>query len=224
MSKIITLIMVALLIAAGVYYLAIYRPNNPAQTAVSSMSPTPSTQTSTPNGEIVKATIKTSKGNIVLDLYPSVAPKTVANFVKLSKEHFYDGTKFHRVISEFMIQGGDPLSKTDDPQAGRGGPGYVFEDEINPKALGLSDDQIKTLESQGYDYNFKLLSLKVDVGVIAMANAGPNTNGSQFFIVTQKAQPHLDGRHTVFGRVVEGIEVVRSISQGDTVSTIEITK
>lgn len=168
------------------------------------------------------ATISTAKGDIKLELYPKVAPQTVANFRNLANAGFYNGTKFHRVISDFMIQGGDPLSKTDDPRVGTGGPGYKFADEINPKVLGLSDVEIAALEAQGYDYNFSLASMKVDVGVIAMANSGPNTNGSQFFIVTQKPQPHLNGLHTVFGKVIEGMEVVRSIEQGDAIIDISI--
>lgn len=149
-------------------------------------------------GDSISAVIKTGKGDIKLELYPKVAPKTVDNFVKLAGKGFYNGTKFHRVISSFMIQGGDPLSRTDSPAVGSGGPGYTFEDEINP--------------------------LKVDVGAIAMANSGPNTNGSQFFIVTYSAQPHLDGKHTVFGKVILGMEVVRSIAQGDVITTVEIEK
>lgn len=170
----------------------------------------------------VTATIATAKGNIVLQLYPEIAPKTVANFVKLSSEGFYNGLKFHRVIPEFMIQGGDPLSKTDDPRTGSGGPGYRFEDEINPKALGMSDAEIAALEAQGYRYNTSLQSLPVAVGAIAMANAGPNTNGSQFFIVTIEDQPHLNGRHTVFGKVLQGMDVVRAIRQGDIIQSVTI--
>src|SRR5918911_1731904 len=109
------------------------------------------------------------------------APKTVENFERLAREGFYDGVGFHRVIPDFMIQGGDPTG------TGTGGPGYTFEDEINDH--------------------------KVERGALAMANAGPNTNGSQFFIVTAEACPWLDGKHTVFGRVTEGIEVVDEISE-----------
>jgi len=155
--------------------------------------------------------IETDKGAIKLELYINDAPKTVENFVKLANENFYDGIKFHRVIQEFMIQGGDPISKgifREDfvynpeenpdnlPIAGTGGPGYSFEDEIN--------------------------SHKVEVGSLAMANSGPNTNGSQFFIVTESAQPHLDGKHTVFGKVLEGMEVVRNIEQGDVMERVYI--
>lgn len=138
-----------------------------------------------------QATIKTNRGTIRLELYPQHAPRTVNNFVFLAGEGFYDGVTFHRVINNFMIQGGDPEG------TGRGGPGYTFEDELESNPL------------------------RHDTGVISMANAGPNTNGSQFFI-THAPQPHLDGRHTVFGRVVEGQDVVDAVKQGDTVESIEI--
>jgi len=120
-------------------------------------------------------------------MYPEEAPKTVQNFVKLSKDGFYDGTKFHRVISDFMIQGGDPLSREEIQRQnwGTGGPGYTFEDEPN---------------------NIDLVK-----GVIAMANAGPNTNGSQFFIITAQATPWLQGKHTGFGKVVSGMDIVEKI-------------
>lgn len=169
----------------------------------------------------IMVTISTQKGEINLELYPKVAPKTTANFVKLAREGFYNGTKFHRVIPDFMIQGGDPLSKTDDPRVGTGGPGYKFEDEINPKSLGLSDAAIAQLEAAGYKYDYNLESLPVDVGSLAMANSGPNTNGSQFFIVTYSPQPHLNGRHTVFGQVADekSLEVVRKIMQGDVIQS-----
>src|ERR1700726_2073709 len=122
------------------------------------------------------ATMQTTNGPIVLELFEEDAPKTVANFRKLAADGFYDGLTFHRVINDFMIQGGCPLG------TGTGGPGYTFEDEINPH--------------------------KVVKGALAMANAGPNTNGSQFFIVTADACPWLDGKHTVFGQVSEGMDVV----------------
>jgi peptidyl-prolyl cis-trans isomerase B (cyclophilin B) len=183
------------------------------------------------------AVIETSKGNIRLELYTNDAPKTVENFVKLAGENFYGGIKFHRVISDFMIQGGDPISKgeygkdfvyngEDNPNnlpvAGTGGPGYKFEDEINPWSLGLDENTIKLYESQGYKYRKDLSSHKMTVGALAMANSGPNTNGSQFFIVTRKDQPHLDGRHTVFGKVIEGMDVVRNIEQGDVMNRVYI--
>jgi len=132
------------------------------------------------------AIMKTNMGEIKLELFAKDAPETVGNFIKLSNEKFYDGTRFHRVIKGFMIQGGDPNSKDDDwSNDGIGGPGYAFKDEINPN--------------------------KIIKGVLAMANAGPGTNGSQFFIVTAESAPWLDGKHTVFGKVVEGMDSVSSI-------------
>jgi cyclophilin family peptidyl-prolyl cis-trans isomerase len=125
------------------------------------------------------ATITTNHGAIELELFDEDAPKTVENFRKLAEDGFYDGIVFHRVIKDFMIQGGCPQG------TGTGGPGYTFEDEIN--------------------------SHKVVRGALAMANAGPNTNGSQFFIVTTDAAPWLDGKHTVFGQVTSGMEVVDTI-------------
>jgi len=190
------------------------------------------------NEENKIAVIKTEEGNIILELFVNAAPKTVENFVKLANDNFYDGTKFHRIISNFMIQGGDPNTKgvsgvdfvydpknnpNNLPVAGTGGPGYKFEDEINPWSLGFSEEEIKDLENQkGYQYTRELQSRKVTVGALAMANSGPDTNGSQFFIVTQKDQPHLDGRHTVFGKVVKGMDVVRRIEQGEVVEKIYV--
>ena len=172
---------------------------------------------------IVSATIETDKGNIELELDKKAASKTVENFVKLANEGFYDGTKFHRVVEDFVIQAGDPLSKDDDPNNdGQGGPGYTFEDEINPKVLGLADDVIKQLEYLGYKFNYSLKSIPHKVGTISMANGGPNTNGSQFFIVSTKDQPDLDGRYTAFGRVITGMDVVRQIKQGDIINKITI--
>jgi peptidyl-prolyl cis-trans isomerase B (cyclophilin B) len=172
---------------------------------------------------MIKAVIETSKGNIELELNHNVAPDTVDNFVKLSKEGFYDGVKFHRVVEDFVIQAGDPLSKDDDPNNdGIGGPGYTFKDEINPRSLGLSEEAITALQNYGYTYNFMLKSIPHTPGVISMANAGPNTNGSQFFIVTTKNQPHLDGMHTVFGRVTSGMDIVQNIKQGDIINRIII--
>ena len=130
---------------------------------------------------MTNATLQTNHGPIGLELYSDDAPKTVQNFVKLSRDGFYDGVIFHRVIPDFMIQGGDPTG------TGSGGPGYQFEDEFNEH--------------------------RVERGALAMANAGPNTNGSQFFIVTADACPWLDGKHTVFGKVTSGMEVVDAISQ-----------
>jgi len=174
-------------------------------------------------GNLISATIKTERGNIELELNRNAAPKTVDNFVKLAKEGFYDGTKFHRVEENFVIQGGDPLSKDNDPtNDGTGGPGYLFEDEINPKSIGVSEETIKQLEAAGYKYDYSLTSLPNKVGAIAMANAGPNTNGSQFFIITSEDQPYLNGKHTVFGQVTNGIDVVRQIEQGDIINKVVI--
>lgn len=141
------------------------------------------------NEKNMKATIQTNKGNIVLELYAEQTPNTAGNFAKLAKEGFYNGTKFHRVIEGFMIQGGDPQTKDDSLQMmwGTGGPGYQFADEI---VSGLSNV----------------------TGTISMANAGPNTNGSQFFINVAD-NTFLDGKHAVFGRVVEGMDIVFAISQ-----------
>src|SRR3989338_3867983 len=231
--KILILFIVVAIVSVGGYFLLKKPMNNDV-----SQNPFPSPSSGSPAGmptitptpvpttdklpDIVKATIVTARGNIELELYSTVAPNTVANFIKLSQAKFYDGTKFHRVIDDFMIQGGDPLSKTDDPKVGTGGPGYRFADEINPRVLGVSEATIKQAEAKGYVYNYELKSMKVEVGVIAMANAGPNTNGSQFFIVTTKAQPHLNGLHTVFGKVTKGLDIARAIKQGDVVKTIEI--
>ncbi len=139
------------------------------------------------------ATFDTSKGNIVLELYPQYAPVTVNNFVALARDGFYDGLNFHRVINNFMIQGGCPEG------SGRGGPGYRFQDE------------------------FKDNPLRHEAKVLSMANAGPGTNGSQFFI-THSPQPHLDGRHTVFGKVTEGEDVVDAVRQGDIINSLTIVE
>ena len=132
----------------------------------------------------MQAVIQTNHGPIQIELFPDDAPKTVNNFVKLANDGFYDSVIFHRVIPDFMIQGGDPTG------TGSGGPGYQFEDEQNDHSVVR--------------------------GSLAMANAGPNTNGSQFFIVTAEACPWLDGKHTVFGRVTTGMDVVDEISRLDT--------
>ena len=138
------------------------------------------------------ATIQTSKGNIELELTPDKTPVTVANFVNLAQHGFYNGVTFHRVINDFMVQGGDPTG------TGAGGPGYRFEDEFD-----------SSLRHTG-------------PGVLSMATAGPGTNGSQFFI-THVATPWLDGKHTVFGNVMKGQDVVNSIKQGDKIEKITIT-
>ena len=130
------------------------------------------------------ATLHTNHGAIELELFDGEAPKTVENFRTLAGDGFYDGVVFHRVIPDFMIQGGDPTG------TGSGGPGYTFEDEPNQRTVVR--------------------------GALAMANAGPNTNGSQFFIVTTEAAPWLDGKHTVFGKVTDGMDAVDSIEKSDT--------
>jgi len=148
------------------------------------------TMTETAPAEHTVVTLKTSMGDVTVELFDADAPKTVNNFLKLVKSDFYDGVSFHRVIPDFMIQGGDPLSKDSDPNNdGTGGPGYFFDDEINDH--------------------------KIVRGTLAMANAGPNTNGSQFFIVTAEATPWLDGKHTVFGQVTDGQDIADAISQVD---------
>ena len=143
--------------------------------------------------KMYRITMETSQGAIELELYPLHAPKTVNNFIFLAREGFYDGVLFHRVIPDFVIQGGDPTG------TGRGGPGYQFEDECagNP--------------------------LIHERGAISMANAGPNTNGSQFFIA-HSPQPHLNGKHTVFGKVVKGLEVVDTIKQGDKMERVTVSE
>ncbi len=224
------LVLIVVGLALGGYFLFKDKGGLDLDPYDSGITPTPTMteqdnpQSDLENVEIVTVTMKTSKGDIKLGLIPKIAPKTVANFISLAEKGFYDGTKFHRVIDDFMIQGGDPLSKTDDPGVGSGGPGYTFEDEINPKSLGLSDEAIAELEGLGYKYNYELESLPVTPGTIVMANAGPNTNGSQFFIVTTKPQTHLFGRHTVFGGVLAGMEVVLSIKQGDVIEKVTVEK
>jgi peptidyl-prolyl cis-trans isomerase B (cyclophilin B) len=133
---------------------------------------------------VTTATLHTNYGAIAIELFDEDAPKTVENFLKLARDGFYNGVIFHRVIPDFMVQGGDPTG------TGSGGPGYQFEDEFNDN--------------------------KVVRGALAMANAGPNTNGSQFFIVTTEAASWLDGKHTVFGRVTDGMDVVDAISALET--------
>jgi peptidyl-prolyl cis-trans isomerase B (cyclophilin B) len=139
----------------------------------------------------IRIIVKTDKGDIEGVLYPSKAPVTVANFLNLAKRGYYDGLKFHRVIPDFMVQGGDPTG------TGSGGPGYRFEDECTPE---LKHDK---------------------PGIFSMANAGPGTNGSQFFI-THVPTPWLDGKHTVFGSVTKGQDIVNAVAQGDKIKSIEI--
>jgi len=137
------------------------------------------------------ATIETERGDLVCELFAADAPMTVNNFVFLAREGFYDGVIFHRVVPNFVIQGGDPTG------TGSGGPGYKFEDEFSNR--------------------------KHETGALSMANAGPNTNGSQFFI-TFSPQPHLDGKHSVFGQLTSGMDVMLKIREGDAIKTIRITE
>lgn len=154
-----------------------------------------SATTTNPTKNIMSATLHTSMGDITIEFFPAQAPNTVANFIKLAQQGFYDGTKFHRVIKGFMIQGGDPLTKDDSKMAlwGTGGPGYTFPDEIGPN----NDNAM---------------------GTIAMANSGPNTNGSQFFINAVN-NPSLNSGYTVFGKVTAGLSVVESINSVPTDSS-----
>jgi len=150
------------------------------------------TNTNMPTPTAKQAIIKTNLGDITVEFYADESPKTVQNFITLAQQGFYDGTKFHRVIKDFMIQGGDPLTKDDSKKSywGTGDPGYKFADEFN---------------------NHPLVR-----GSLAMANSGPNTNGSQFFIVTAESTPWLDGKHTNFGQVVSGLETVDKIEASPT--------
>ncbi|MBI2930173.1 MAG: peptidylprolyl isomerase [Planctomycetes bacterium] len=150
--------------------------------------------------DLPRVELETPKGKIVLELFEDQAPNTVANFISLVGDGFYDGTQFHRVESNFVIQGGDPLSKNDDPtDDGLGGPGYRFPDEL----------------PAGYRRHFR--------GSLSMANSGPGTNGSQFFITHRVTEP-LDGRHTVFGRVLEGMPVVDAIAVGDRITHAHVVR
>ena len=144
------------------------------------------------------ATIETSKGSITAELFDTEVPNTVANFEKLANSKFYDGTRFHRVISDFMIQGGDPLSKEPgNPRVGTGGPGYTIKCETDRNTH------------------------RHVAGTLSMAHAGKDTGGSQFFIC-HSPQPHLDRKHTVFGQVTKGMDVVNSIRQNDVVNSIRV--
>lgn len=170
-----------LVLGSAVWYFGFY-PTNISNAPSASQNQNQTVQEKT----MTTVTLKTNLGDIKLELFDKDAPKTVANFIKLSKEGFYNGTRFHRVIKDFMIQGGDPNSKDNDwSNDGMGGPDYKFEDEFN--------------------------SNKLVRGTLAMANSGPNTNGSQFFIVTAKETPWLDGKHTAFGKVIEGMDVIDKI-------------
>lgn len=216
--------------------------DNPLSTPLSTPISTPLADPS--SEQVVRAQIETDKGTITLDLLAAAAPKTVQNFTELAKSGYYDGLTFHRVIDGFMIQGGDPTGTGSGGESTFGG---QVEDEINADALGLGDVLVKDAsflqglyspsqlqpyqdqtvkqyyEQLGYIYNANLTSVKMTPGVIAMANSGPNTNGSQFFIVTESDQPHLDGKHTVFGSVVEGLDIAQIIEQGDVMRKVTIS-
>ncbi len=173
----------AVVVLAIIGYFLFMKTSTPTEVPAKESAPEVVAEKKAPSGAI----LKTSLGDIEVAFFADKAPKTVENFLTLAQKGFYDQTKFHRVIKDFMIQGGDPLSKDDSQSAswGTGGPGYQFADEINNENLVR--------------------------GALAMANSGPNTNGSQFFIVTAAATPWLNGKHTVFGKVVKGMEVVNKI-------------
>ena len=141
--------------------------------------------------ELPQIKIQTDRGEIILELFEDEAPTTVANMISLTEQDFYNGLTFHRVIPNFMIQGGCPQG------TGTGDPGYRFDDECSPERRHEGP------------------------GILSMANAGPGTNGSQFFI-TNESQPHLDGKHTVFGKVISGMDVVNKIKQGDIIEKIHV--
>ena len=181
----------------GVYFLFIYNPGDSDEPDESEKTIVEDNNIDNPlkNMTNMTAIIKTNFGEIELELFSGDAPKTVANFVKLSGEGFYDGIKFHRIIKGFMIQGGDPLTKDDSlkDRWGTGGPGYTFEDEIHANNKNI-------------------------VGTISMANAGPDTNGSQFFINTAN-NDFLNTKHTVFGKVIKGMDIVTKIENNLTDSS-----
>ncbi len=167
---------VIILAIFGIWYLVSYKKPSPVEPITSN------------NNTSMNATLHTTEGDITIEFLPNLAPKTVENFITLAKSDYYNGIKFHRVIKDFMIQGGDPLTKDDSKMAmwGTGGPGYKFADEITPES-------------------------KNELGTVAMANAGPNTNGSQFFI-NAKDNTFLNGGYTVFGKVTQGMDIVLKIN------------
>lgn len=190
-------IQVIFAIALIVIVAIIVRTTNNNKSQVVENLETNNTITQNMDQETIFVTLTTSKGNIKLELWKNLAPSTVENFISLAQNGFYDGTRFHRVIEGFMVQGGDPLSRDMEQinRWGTGGPGYQFEDEIHSE-----------------NYNL--------IGTISMANAGPNTNGSQFFINVAD-NSFLDTKHTVFGKVVEGYDIVETISMVDTIPGID---
>ena len=189
MNKYTSFIIIIILIVLGIWFFM----KGGGEGTINNFPPEADQPTAEDNKEkIMSATLKTNKGNITIELFEEQAPNTVANFIKLAEENFYNGVKFHRIIKGFMIQGGDPLTKDDSKMAlwGTGDPGYKFADEIGPNN-------------------------KNDTGAIAMANSGPDTNGSQFFINTAQNN-FLDGKHTVFGKVISGMDVVAKIENTPT--------
>lgn len=170
------------------------------------------------DGKNYQAIIKTNFGNIKLDLFEANAPTTVNNFVFLSRDNFYDKTKIHRVDRDFVIQLGSRLTLDNDPDNDSlGGPGYRFSNEINWDSLGLSADQKAQLTQEGFKSDSTVQSIPLDKYIVAMANAGPDTNGSQFFITTATKDNDsikaIEGKHTVFARVIEGMDVVDRINE-----------
>jgi cyclophilin family peptidyl-prolyl cis-trans isomerase len=169
------------------------------------------------DGVDYQAVIKTNMGDIKYDLLEENAPVTVNNFVFLAKDNFYDEVEFHRVVKDFIIQSGSRLTLDNNPQNdGVGGPGYKFDDEINWESINLPEEVTKVLEQEGYASDTEVKSVPITQYSLAMANAGPNTNGSQFFIVTGEKDSEnvkaLRGKHTVFGQLISGKEVIEKIN------------
>ena len=189
MKRIIIFIVVIIILIIVFMFVFLYNKNNYEN--IMTQKSVVNNQNFENQDKVIFVLMKTNFGDIKLELFKEDAPNTVENFIKLSKNGFYNGTLFHRVIPNFMIQGGDPNSKNNDWLThGTGGPGYTFADEFNDNKLVR--------------------------GVLAMANAGPNTNGSQFFIITAESTPWLDGKHTAFGKVSQGMNVVKKIESAET--------
>lgn len=180
-------------------------------TAVSNNEPMQPAQPKPEQQSAHYAMIVVSQGKIVIELFPDAAPKTVTNFVTLANRGYYNGLLWHRIVRDFVIQGGDPNGN------GSGGEsiyGSTFEDEINAQSIGVPADKIALYqELYGYKYRDDLTSVKITKGIVAMANRGANTNGSQFFIVTGDLEGQLDGKHTAFGKVIEGMDVVDKLNE-----------
>lgn len=195
--------------------------NQTNQTAMTTNTDTNSEPDSVPFSTAKYAGIQTSLGPIYIELYQADAPKTVQNFVTLARRGYYDGLVFHRIVKDFVAQGGDPNG---DGSGGTSIYGDTFADEINADSLGISADNKKMLEDvYGYQYRTDITSHHMTVGAVAMANRGANTNGSQFFIVTTKDQLYLDGRHTVFGQVVNDDDILTKLNNVETKSDRPVT-